>query len=44
MADFADSTLLQWMLNQLFQISDGVYTKKSANLGDKIRNSNYCLS
>ncbi len=44
MADFADSTLLQWMLNQLFQITDGVYTKKSANLGDKIRNSNYALS
>lgn len=44
MADMADSTLLQWLMNQLYGITDGIYTKKSANLGDKIRNSNYALS
>lgn len=44
MADLADSTLLQWMMNQLYQITDGVYEKLSPNLGDQIRMSNYALS
>lgn len=44
MADMADSTLLQWLMNQLYQITDGEYEKLSDNLGDKIRQSNYALS
>lgn len=44
LAEFADSTILQSLMNQLYQTTDGVYTKLSENLGDKIRGSNYALS
>lgn len=44
MSDFADSDMLSMLMNQLFQTTDGVYEKLSNDLGDKIRNSNYCLS
>jgi hypothetical protein len=44
MADFAESDLLQTLLNQLYQTTDGIYTKLSSDLGQKIRNSNYALS
>lgn len=44
LADMADSTMLQWILRQLYQDPDGVYEKLSPDLGDKIRNSNYALS
>lgn len=44
MADMADSDLLQDLMNQLYGITDGKYTKLSKNLGDKIRGSNYALS
>lgn len=44
LAEFADSTILQALMNQLFDITNGVYTKLSENLGDKIRGSNYALS
>lgn len=44
MADMADSTLLEMLMCQLYQIEDGKYEKLSPNLGDKIRNSNYALS
>ena len=44
MSDFADSNMLAMLMNQLYQTTDGVYEKLSPDLGDKIRNSNYCLS
>lgn len=44
MADFADSKMLEMLMNQLYQTTDGVYEKLSNDLGDKIRNSNYALS
>lgn len=44
LADMADSTMLQWLMNQLYQTVGISYTKLSPNLGDKIRNSNYALS
>ena len=44
LAEFADSTLLQHILNQLHNYPEGKYTKLSNNLGDKIRGSNYALS
>lgn len=44
LADMADSTMLEWLMNQLYQTSGITYTKLSNDLGDKIRNSNYALS
>lgn len=44
MADMADSNLLEMLMCQLYQITEGKYEKLSSNLGDKIRNSNYALS
>jgi len=44
LAEFAESNLLQWIMNQLHGTSDGVYTKLSPNLAELIRGSNYALS
>lgn len=44
LAEFAESTILEALMNQLFGITNGKYTKLSDDLGEKIRGSNYCLS
>lgn len=44
LAEFAESTMLQALMNQLYGITNGTYTKLSEDLADKIRGSNYALS
>ena len=44
LAEFAESTILEALMNQLYGTKDGKYHKLSNNLGDKIRGSNYALS
>lgn len=43
MADIADSRVLDDLLSQVYGVP-GTFPKKSPNLGDKIRQSNYALS
>lgn len=44
LAEFAESTLLEWIMNQIYGIQNGKYKKLSDNLAEEIRGSNYGLS